>query len=65
MIWDCRRKEKLITKRVGGDFEIRLVDCNGQINICWFEMKPPYKTHFKKLEALMEDFKCQMKRQES
>ena len=50
-----------------GDYELRFIDprTGSTTYVIWFEMKPPYKAHFKKLEALMEDFKCQMKRQES
>jgi len=64
-IWDCRHKEKLVTKRVGGDYEMRFIDpvTGGTLFVCWFQMKDGL--HYKKIDMLMEEIKCQMKRQES
>lgn len=63
---DCRRKEKLITKRVGGDYEIAILDEKGVLqNKYWFMLKDPYVKHFNKIEELMEEIKCQLKRNES
>lgn len=64
-IWDCRRKERILTQRIGGDYEIAILDEKGVLKTrYWFEMKEPYGKSFKQIEKLMEEVKCQMKRQE-
>jgi len=63
-IYDCRQREKIVTKRVGGDFELAVYDDKGNlITKYWLEMKRPYKKTFEELEKLMEEFKWHLKKQ--
>jgi len=61
---DCRKKEVLSTKRVGGDFEIRVTSIDGMEDAFWLEMKKPYKETAKKLEHKFEEIKAMLEGQE-
>jgi hypothetical protein len=64
-IWDCRRKEQLFINRVGGDFEIKVLDLNGKIIFqSWFQLKKPVDKSYAKIEKLFEEFKELLERQE-
>jgi len=64
-IWDCRRKEKLVTRRISGDFEIAILDENGNVKTkYWFQMKKPYDKTASMLEDLFKVIKSYLERQE-
>ena len=65
-IFDCRRKEILITRRVGGDFELSFVDSQtgAKMYVAWFEMKKPWMKSCRELEALFDKMKIHLEDQE-
>ena len=64
-IWDCRRKEYLQFRRIGGDFEIAVFDSSGNLKTqYWFEMKKPANETYRKLENLVREFYKLLERQE-
>lgn len=64
-IWDCRRREKIVTRQRGGDYELAILDEKGNVKMqCWFQMRGPYPRTFQRLEDLMKVFKWHLKRQE-
>jgi hypothetical protein len=64
-IFDCRRKEKLSTRRVGGDFEVRITNLeNGRIDAYWFQLKKPAKSSAERVEILFASIKKELERQE-
>lgn len=62
-IFDCRRKEKLVTRRVGGDFEISVVEDGKVKTSYWFQLKKPAPKFAKKIEGLMKEIQSCLERQ--
>lgn len=49
-ILDCRHKEKLVLKRIGGDAALEVHDLEGHVKfMIWFQLKRPYKKRFTNL----------------
>jgi hypothetical protein len=64
-IWDCRRKERLVLQRIGGDFEIAVLDEKGILKTkYWFEMKEPQKKNYQKIEDLFKQIQSLCQRQD-
>jgi len=54
----------LSTKRIGGDFEIRMIDCHGQIHLVWFQLKKPYKKSYETIEKYFQAIKNKLEGQD-
>lgn len=64
MIYDCRRKERLIIERRSGDLEIRVEDLSGKILYQgWYEMKKPHKRTFNKALLLFNTLQSLLKQE--
>jgi len=49
-IYDCRGKEKVLVKRLGGDLVIKIVDENGKtVFESWFMLKKPSKANYARI----------------
>jgi hypothetical protein len=49
-IIDCRHKERLVLKRIGGDAALEMQDLEGNVkSMMWFQLKHPYKKCFSAL----------------
>jgi hypothetical protein len=66
MIWDCRKKDIMAIKRVGGDVEIAFFTIGSETSIFkeWFEMKKPYKKNYEKIVKLFNELQTLLERQE-
>jgi len=63
-IRDCRGKEVLSTKRVCGDYEVKITYLNGKSYAFWFQMKKPFKATAEKLDRKFEEIKTLLENQE-
>jgi hypothetical protein len=54
-IYDCRGKERVLIKQVGGDLAIKVVDENDKtVFESWFMLKKPSKTNYIKILELLK-----------
>lgn len=65
-IFDCRKREILETKRVGGDYELRFIDAqtNQTLHVSWFQLKKPSNKSSREVELLFDSIKKHLERQE-
>jgi len=63
---DCRRKEKMMIKRFGGDLVLKFIDLetNKVVYEIWFEMKGHKKENYSKLKSHFLQIKKLLARQE-
>jgi len=55
VIPDCRGKEFLVCKRIGGDYELRFINKKGEtIFVFWFAVKPPISQNSKIITAMFK-----------
>lgn len=65
VIWDCRRKERFVTSRKGGDYELAVLDKDGNVIAkYWFKMKKPNKKIAERLDRKFEEIKSLLERQD-
>lgn len=66
MVYDCRKKEKMLIKRKGGDLAIIFIDLKkGKVFETWFEIKKPAKETYEKIKAHFEAIKNLLERQDA
>lgn len=65
-VWDCRRKEKMVTRKVGGDYELKFIDPATGLDkyVIWFQLKHSDIQSIRKVEGTLEAFKKLLERQE-
>ena len=57
-ILDCRHKEKLVLKRIGGDAALEIHDLEGHVeSMIWFRLKRPHKKHYADLVYIFSSAK--------
>ena len=65
-IYDCRKKEVLMVRRVGGDIEVKVLDISTDRIVYdgWYEVKNHSKRNAEKILSLFEAMKNLMEKQE-
>jgi len=59
-ILDCRAKEVLEIKRIGGDILLEFRDKRGISFVFSIELKRPYNKHWKAIEKLVKEIKTHL-----
>lgn len=66
LVYDCRKKTKLVIGRLGGDLVLKFIDIEtGKVLYEeWFELKEPRKKNYEKVKGFLEEIQKRLKRQD-